>query len=161
MPLLARAWIGAARARRRWGRTEPAVDPIGLLRSAARNLELAGTATDLDRPIIPYDQFAISFAIDSSGLALGGLCEGAKGTIVHRGETALLAESGTARRPMVALVRTLVPMSELQVPATRESNWLIDHLPVPSVMPPAGERPQGKVRLSPSQGPEARGQGPG
>ena len=36
MPLLARAWIGAARARRRWGRTEPAVDPIGLLRSAAR-----------------------------------------------------------------------------------------------------------------------------
>ena len=36
MPLLARAWIGAARARRRWGRTEPAVDPMGLLRSEAR-----------------------------------------------------------------------------------------------------------------------------
>ena len=35
MPLLARAWIGAARARRRWGRTEPAVDE-GLLRSEAR-----------------------------------------------------------------------------------------------------------------------------
>ena len=36
MPLLARAWIGAARARRRWGRTEPAIDPMGLLRSEAR-----------------------------------------------------------------------------------------------------------------------------
>ena len=36
MPLLARAWIGAARARRGWDRTKPAVDPMGLLRSEAR-----------------------------------------------------------------------------------------------------------------------------
>ncbi len=120
-----------------------------LLQSAAHNLQLTGTATDLDRAIVPYDQFAVSFTIDSSGLVLGGLCDGAKATIIRRGEMALLAESGTSRRPLVALVRTLVPLSELQVPATRESNWLIDHLPVPSVMPPADERPYGKVRLAP------------
>jgi len=35
MPLLARAWMGAARARRRWRRDEPAVDPEALLRSLA------------------------------------------------------------------------------------------------------------------------------
>ncbi len=127
-----------------------------LLQSAAHNLELGGTVTDLDRAIVPYDQFAVSFMVDSAGLAMGGRCDGTKGTIVRRGETALLAESGTTRRPLVAVVRTLVPMSELQVPATRESNWLIDHLPVPSVMPSAGERPQGKVRLAP-QAPEAGG----
>jgi hypothetical protein len=132
----------------------PGVVGQSLLQAAAQNLQLAGTATDLDRAVVPYDQFAISFALDSSGLSLGGLCEGAKGTIVRRGETALLAESGAAPRPVAALLRTLVPMSELQVPATRESNWLIDHLPVPSVMPPAGERPRAKLQLAP-QGPEA------
>ena len=35
MPLIARAWIGAARARRRWRRGEPAVDPMALMRSLA------------------------------------------------------------------------------------------------------------------------------
>jgi hypothetical protein len=132
----------------------PGVISQSLLQAAAQNLQLKGTATDLDRAIKPYDQLAISFTLDSSGLSLGGLCEGSKGTIVRRGETALLAESGAAPRSIAALLRTLVPMSELQVPATRESNWLIDHLPVPSVMPPVGERPRAKLQLAP-KGPAA------
>jgi hypothetical protein len=127
----------------------PGVVGQSLLRSAASQLKLAGTATDLDREIVPYDQLAFSFGIDASGLAIGGVCDGSTGTIVRRGETALLAESGTARRPLVALVRTLVPASELQVPATRESNWLIDHLPIPSIVLPTGQQPQAKVRLAP------------
>ena len=120
-----------------------------LLQAAAQNLQLTGTATDLDRPIVSYDQLAMSFSIDSSGLSIGGLCTGANGTIVRRGDASLLAEGTPAARPVLALVRMLVPKSELQVPATRESNWLINHLPIPSVMPPAGERPQGKIRLAP------------
>jgi hypothetical protein len=138
----------------------PGVVSQSLLQSAARQLQLTGTATDLDRSLVPYDQLALSFAIDSSGLSVGGKCDGSKGAILRRGDATLLAEGGSAPRPLVSLVRMLVPTSELQVPATRESNWLIDHLPVPNVMRPAGERPQAKVRLSP-QGPEARGHGPG
>jgi hypothetical protein len=138
----------------------PGVVSQSLFQSAVRNLQLTGTATDLDRSLVPYDQLALSFKIDSSGLSLGGQCDGSKGAIVRRGDATLLGEGPSAPRPLVSLVRMLVPASELQVPATRESNWLIDHLPVPPIMPPAGERPQAKMRLSPP-GPGARGQGPG
>jgi len=41
MPLLARAWIGAARARRKWRWSEPALDPMGLLRSMAAGRSVA------------------------------------------------------------------------------------------------------------------------
>jgi hypothetical protein len=138
----------------------PGIVSQSLLQSAARHLQLTGTAIDLDRLLVAYDQLALSFNIDSSGLSVGGKCDGSKGAIVRRGDATLLAEGASAPRPLASLVRMLVPTSELQVPATRESNWLIDHLPVPNVMPPAGERPQAKVRLSPL-GAAARGQGPG
>ena len=42
---------------------------------------------------------------------------------------------------MAALVQTLVPQSAVQVPASRQTDWLLRHLPVPEVIPPPGAEP--------------------
>jgi hypothetical protein len=36
---------------------------------------------------------------------------------------------------MVALVKMLVPDSRVQVPATRQTDWLLKLLPIPDVVP--------------------------
>ena len=43
-------------------------------------------------------------------------------------------EPAVARQPVVNLVRALVPASEVQVPATRESDKLARVLPIPSIV---------------------------
>jgi hypothetical protein len=124
-----------------------------LLSSAARHLQLSGTAGgDSNSALVPYDQLAFLFEIDSTGLTIRGQCDRPPGAIFSGGGKALLAESSGSSGYVVALLRTLVPQSEVQVPATRESDWLMRRLPVPQVVPPAGEPPQGKLRLAP-QGP--------
>jgi hypothetical protein len=134
----------------------PGMVSQSLLTSAAEHLHLNGAAaTDSGASIIPYDQIAFSFEIDSAGLTLRGQCEGSPGVIVRGGATALLSSSVGSSGPVVALLRTLVPQSEVQVPATRETDWLMRRLPVPQVMPPATQPPQGRVRLGPRD--EGRG----
>ncbi len=121
-----------------------------LLSSAARHLQLAGTAGGASNDaLVPFDQMAFSFEIDSSGVSIHGQCDSQLGTIVRHGDTALLAEAAGAPVPVTALLRTLVPQSEVQVPATRESDWLMRCLPVPQVVTPKGDLPHGKLRLAP------------
>jgi hypothetical protein len=54
-----------------------------------------------------------------------------------------LMTSPSATLPAVSLVRTLAPESEIQVPATRETNRLLKALPIPSLVVPerVGARP--------------------
>jgi hypothetical protein len=48
---------------------------------------------------------------------------------------------------MVALVKALVPDSQVQVPATRQSDWLLRVLPVPDVLPHDPQAaPQARLR---------------
>jgi hypothetical protein len=160
--LVGTAEITIQKARFRRGRLEEASGTIAagpgmvsqsLLTAAAENLHLrSAVATESGASIVPYDRLALSFEIDPAGLTLRGQCEGSVGTVLRRGETVLLAESGGSSGPVVALLRMLVPQSEVQVPATREADWLMRRLPVPQVMPPATQPPQGRVRLKP-QGP--------
>ena len=69
------------------------------------------------------------------------------GTILQSHDGVLLAEAAGPSGPVVALLRMLVPESEVQVPATRESDWLAARLPLPQVMPPPDQPPQGRLRL--------------
>jgi hypothetical protein len=168
--LVGTAEITIQKARFRSGRLEEASGSLtagpgmvsqSLLVAAVENLHLrSAAATESVASIIPYDRLALSFEIDSAGLALRGQCEGSPGVIVRSGTKMLLAESGGSSGPVVALLRMLVPQSEVQVPATREADWLMRRLPVPQVMPPANQPPQGRVRLKPL-GPDAGGKGPG
>lgn len=101
--------------------------------------------------LVPYDQLALAFLLDSEGLELQGRCAwpGSRAILVDR-HSLLLCEPVEQPRPVLALVRTLVPLSEVQVPATRQTDWLLRHLPLPQIVPPQGsmaEAPRGRLRL--------------
>ncbi len=88
---------------------------------------------------IQYQQLALSATLDARGLRLRGRCADAEpGTILSDGRRRLLGESPQQPQPVAALVQTLVPQSAVQVPASRQTDWLLRHLPVPEVIPPAG-----------------------
>ena len=52
----------------------------------------------------------------------------------ERDET-LLADSTRGAAPVVAIIQMLVPDSRVQVPATRQTDWLLNLLPVPDIVP--------------------------
>ncbi len=126
----------------------PGVIGRSLLIAAADNLHLtAGEAAAKVATLQEYRELALGFVIDTAGITLRGQCSGAPGVLVKSRDGALLTESAGPPEPAVALLRMLVPQSEVQVPATREADWLIGRLPVPAVMPPANQPPQGRLRM--------------
>jgi hypothetical protein len=128
----------------------PGVISRSLLSAAVMHLHLTrGSAPDPSGTLFPYEELAIKFAIDSAGITLRGDCPGPAGTILQSHDGVLLTEAGGPSGPVVALLRMLVPESEVQVPATRESDWLATRLPLPQVMPPRDQPPQGRLRLKP------------
>lgn len=91
-----------------------------------------------DDDLVPYQQLAFLATLDAQGLRLGGRCEVPERAILSDGRHCLLGESSASSVPVVALVRMLVPQSVVQVPASRQTDRLLNILPVPDVMPPAG-----------------------
>jgi hypothetical protein len=91
---------------------------------------------------IAYRELAMSFALDASGLRLHGLCTTAEpGTILSDGRNRILGEPVRESLPLAALVQTLVPPSALQVPASRQSEWLLHLLPISDVPSLPGNEP--------------------
>jgi hypothetical protein len=137
----------------------PGVISRSLVDAAVAQLGLVrGAEPQTPGELVPYEQLAAGFLIDARGLQLQGGCAASgnrhespvAGTILADRQGRLLGEPAVQPQPVVALVRTLVPASQHQVPATRQTDWLIGHLPVPQVVPPAGTRPglpQARLRL--------------
>jgi len=130
----------------------PGVISRSLVDAAAAKLTLqrgARPATQGD--MLPYQELSLAALLDSNGLRLQGRCAtGDPGTILSDGRQRLLGEPLLQPQPVVALLQTLVPASEVQVPATRQTDWLVRHLPVPRVVPPQGTEnvaPYPRLRL--------------
>jgi hypothetical protein len=88
---------------------------------------------------VAYEELAMSVVLDANGLRLRGLCGSAEpGTILSDGRNRLLGEPARGSQPVAAFVQMLVPQSIVQVPASRQTDWLLRHLPVPDVLPPPG-----------------------
>jgi hypothetical protein len=122
-----------------------------LLTAATDHLGLvAATGVLAGDELVPYQQLAFSATFDAQGLRLQGRCPNAEpGTILSDGRRRLLGEPPQPV-PVVALVQTLVPQSAVQVPASRQSEWLVSHLPVPEVVSPLGPEttpPHATLRL--------------
>ena len=97
---------------------------------------------------VPYEELAMSIVLDANGLRLRGLCTTAEpGTILSDGRNRLLGEPPRGSQPVAALVQALVPESVVQVPACRQADWLLHHLPVPEAVPPGGEAVLPTARL--------------
>ncbi len=130
----------------------PGVISRSLIDAAVEQLGLArGAEPEAPGDLVPYGQLALAFLIDSRGLQLQGGCSAsAPGAILVDRQGRLLSQPTLQPQPVVALVRMLVPASRHQVPATRQTDWLIGLLPIPEIVPPEDAQPaipQARLRL--------------
>lgn len=114
----------------------PGLISRSLCQAALEGLHLfAFDALVTNSQLIPYEQLACKFAVDSHGLKLQGACRGAPGTKLPTGTILttttgpLLAVTRSASLSPVALVRTLVPRRDLLVPATPAAEALVRTMP--------------------------------
>jgi len=106
----------------------------GLLEAAASSLPLK-VARETPKNSA-YSQLKVGFHIDGAGVRLSGLCTPRDThALVVDSVGPLLVEARQESSPVVALVRALVPLNDVQVPATRETEPLLQALPIPSVAP--------------------------
>ncbi len=121
----------------------PGVISRSLIDAAVAQLGLVrGAGQPAWGDLVPYEQLALAFWIDSRGLQLQGRCSASvPGPILVGRQGALLGHPALQSKPVAALLRTLVPASRHQVPATRQTDWLMGHLPVPQIESPADGQP--------------------
>lgn len=127
----------------------PGVVSRSLVQSAETHLRIQAAPRALRGPgnLIAYEQLNLGFEIDEQGLALRGRVPGARGALLVDARQVLAVESPLEAQPVVDLVRTLVPRSEVHVPATRETARLTGALPVPSIaLAPGSEEPLPRAR---------------
>ncbi|HEX4131236.1 MAG TPA: hypothetical protein VHZ24_14445 [Pirellulales bacterium] len=121
----------------------PGVVSRSLVASVADTLHLAASAPLLAEPMLNFEQMAFEVTIDGDGMRFLGVApaeaRGAMLVDVPRPgvRRALWLQPEQQPQPVVAVLRALVPQSEMQVPANPESEWLIRHLPVPPLVAPA------------------------
>jgi len=113
----------------------PGIVSDSLLAAAADNLKMRReglrTTTSTD-----YEVLSAAFDLDARGLVVRGTCKDSRPGIVMRGrDGAILWQTSGGPVPVVALVKTLVPASQTQVPATRQTDWLLNLLPIPDILP--------------------------
>lgn len=98
-----------------------------------------------------YRELSLSATLDAQGLRLHGRCPATEpGTILSDEQGNRLLGEPPQPQPVAALVQTLAPPSVVQVPAGRQTDWLLRHLPVPEAMPLPGEEsvpPQARLKL--------------
>lgn len=97
--------------------------------------------------LLDYEQLCAGFELGPHGMTLRGAVPQTQGGLLVDAERILAHEPPVISQPVVDLVRTLVPQSEVLVPATRETVVLTSALPVPSIMPqPGHEEPLPRAR---------------
>ncbi len=115
---------------------DAAVERLGLVRNAQPST--TGDPGDL----VPYEQLSVGCILDSDGLRLQGRCAmPSPGAILVDRRGRLLSEPRLQPQPVVALLQMLVPHSEVQVPATCQTDRLMRRLPVPQIVRPTGVEP--------------------
>jgi hypothetical protein len=122
----------------------PGVIGRSLVESAQTHLHVQPTNEALKGKgrLLPYTQLCLSFELTAAGLALQGTIPRADCAMLSSDRGVLVREPALPRQPVVNLVRTLVPQTEVQVPATRETDALTRVLPIPSIFTPAaGQQP--------------------
>jgi len=123
--------------------TGPGVVGRSLVQAASEHLHCEiGKAADKMPDLTRYDQLAFAFTLDQTGLVIGGECrDGRAGELLNSTNGALLV-APTEPQPVVNFIRMLSPANNVQVPATRQSDWLSQRLPVPQLVRPDADQPK-------------------
>jgi hypothetical protein len=136
----------------------PGTIGTSLIDAAVESLEFVpGNVNTRRTTALAFDELALRFRVDAGGLGLAGACRGVppRGVVLVGSKRQVLLASPPegSMPPVISLVRMLVPQSEVQVPATRETAGLLQVLPIPPIVPPnsgANERPpEGRLRFPP------------
>ena len=80
---------------------------------------------------LAFDCLGLDFWIDNRGISIVGHCADIPGAVAVAGGRAVLTDPASQPQPVAALIRALVPASEVPVPATRQTGWLECLLPIP------------------------------
>jgi hypothetical protein len=98
---------------------------------------------------IAYDQLAVAVDIAPDRMTLRGQCEGAEaGALLVSLDAVLLLEPEKPASNALGIVRMLAPRGDLQVPATAETQSLLDRVPLPAAKPQASVNPpRARVRF--------------
>jgi hypothetical protein len=110
---------------------------ISLLLTATQvlNMKTSVSSGPLER-LVEYEELDADFSIKPSGCSIRGRCGNPEAGIVMRNQTGvLLSNISSTPAPVIALINTLVPPGRLWVPATQQTNWLMQILPVPDSIP--------------------------
>jgi hypothetical protein len=116
----------------------PGVIGRSLLQAAVKHMQFStGADLDLLRDQVPYNRLALELFMDDRGLWIEGRCPSAQsGVIMTNERLCLLAAPAPQFQPATALIKTLVPESTVQVPATNQTDWLVAHLSMPQAVTP-------------------------
>ncbi|MHB9064630.1 MAG: hypothetical protein ACYC4B_12640 [Pirellulaceae bacterium] len=90
-------------------------------------------------PLVSYEQLVLDFSLSGHGLILGT----APAALLTDRQGTLLSLHDSLPRSPLTLVQLLVPQSELQVPATRETAALFGALPLPELSSPPAATARG------------------
>ncbi len=120
----------------------PGVVSRSLVQAAETHLHIQAATAAITGPgnLIAYEKLCVGFELGPEGMSLRGEVPRTRGGMLVDKRRVLVGEPPISYQPVVALVRTLVPQSEVQVPATRETVVLTGRLPVPSIVPEPGRR---------------------
>lgn len=124
-----------------------------LVESGRQHMKFQGAAVmPASATNLPFEQLAFTFVLDSRGLQMLGGCEGPPGALLMGDDAPLWQQGPEPLQSVAAFIRTLVPASEVLVPATDASDWLIHALPVPPIVaarPRDGTAPPPRVHIKP------------
>lgn len=128
-----------------------------LITAAAEHL-LLRAELPRDDGSITYERLAIGFAMTGEHLTLSG-ARGDDVVLAAPDGESLLTVPANHDVSALALVRMLVPDSQVQVPATKQTASLLRWLPIPSIDPPASTARSSHVptRLGPATAAERNG----
>ncbi len=112
-----------------------------LIQAAVERLQLRpGTVAKQPGELVPYEQLALAYYLDASGIQLQGRCTATvPGAILVDQSGWLLGAPQSQPQPLVALLQTLDPSATPEVPATHQTAWLIRHLPFPQTVSAEGD----------------------
>jgi len=113
----------------------PGIVDRSLLQAAVERWGLTPPTEAVHVPeMVDYQQLVFSLTLNGEGVQIQGLCSiGGPGTILAIQNKRLLGEPTTQPRPLAALVQTLVPPSEWQVPVNPQTDWLMRYLPISQI----------------------------
>ncbi len=133
----------------RGGRIEEAVGTLiagpgsigrSLLDSARTALALRYAARiDTAPSILPYEQLALAYSLDSSGITLKGSCQGATAGVLLADSAGPLLGEPDRPRDVAALVRALAPDGDSAIPFGRQAERLVRVLPLASPRIPVAD----------------------